>query len=140
MIKKVKTISVVIYNHRFARYVFVGGTTFILDLSLLIGLHGILHVDLAIATSAAYWIAIAYNFTLNRWWSFSASENNSLRKHLPPYLLLLGFNYIFTVLFVGFFSREMPYELAKAIAVPIQMVWTYPLFKKIFGSSKVTSD
>lgn len=134
MIKKAKTLTVVIYNHRFARYVFVGGTTFILDLGLLIILHSGLHINLAVATSVAYWVAIIYNFILNRWWAFSASENDRLRKHLPPYLLLLGFNYLFTVLFVGFFSRYMHYEIAKAIAVPIQMTWTYPLYKKIFSA------
>ena len=133
MIKKLRVLSIKLYNHHFVRYVFVGGTTFIIDLGLLVLLHGFLHVNLAIATSIAYWVAIAYNFTMNRWWAFSASENNSLRKHLPPYLVLLGFNYLFTVLFVGYFSRVMPYELAKVIAVPTQMIWTYPLFKKIFS-------
>lgn len=132
MIKRIRTLTFVLYNHRFVRYVFVGGTTFILDLSLLVLLHGLAHVNLAVATSIAYWLAIIYNFALNRWWSFSASQNSSLRKHLPPYLLLLGFNYLFTVLFVGFFSRYMHYEIAKVIAVPIQMIWTYPLFKRIF--------
>jgi putative flippase GtrA len=123
-----------LYHHHAIRYLFVGGTTFILDLSLLILLHGYIHMNLAIATTIAYWVAVVYNFTLNRSWTFSAAEDNSLRKHLPPYVLLLGFNYLFTVLFVGFFSRYIHYELAKVIAVPIQMVWTYPLYKKIFVS------
>jgi putative flippase GtrA len=136
MIKKIKALSSDLYNHRFIRYVFVGGTTFVLDISLLVLLHSFLHINLAIATSLAYWIAIIYNFILNRWWAFSASENSSLRKHLPPYLVLLGFNYLFTVLFVGFVSRVIAYELAKVIAVPIQMIWTYPLYKRIFNPIK----
>lgn len=120
------------YNNHVLRYLFVGGTTVIIDTGLLIVFHGLLHINLAIATSMSYWIAVCYNFTLNRRWTFSANENRSLRKHLPPYLILLGFNYAFTVLFVEFFSRIVPYEVAKIISIPIQMTWTYPLYKRIF--------
>jgi putative flippase GtrA len=130
--QKIKQAALSLYYHHGIRYLFVGGTTFIIDLGLLIILHGFIHINLAVATSASYWLAICYNFILNRWWTFSASENSSLKKHLPPYLLLLGFNYMFTVLFVVFVSRILPYEVAKIIALPIQMSWTYPLFKKIF--------
>ena len=63
MIKRARTLSIKLYNHHFVRYVFVGGTTFIIDLGLLVLLHGFLHVNLAIATSIAYWVAIAYNFS-----------------------------------------------------------------------------
>jgi putative flippase GtrA len=132
MSDKLKSLTVQLYKHHFIRYLFVGGTTFILDFTLLVLLHGFMHVNLAVATSIAYWTAVAYNFSLNRWWTFSASENSTLREHLMPYGILLGFNYLFTVLFVGLASRAMPYELAKIIAVPIQMVWTYPAFRRIF--------
>jgi len=117
------------YKHRLIRYVFVGGTTFIVDLGLLVFLHKKVGFGLAMATSIAYWVAIAYNFLLNRTWTFSITEKESLKKHLVNYLLLLGFNYIFTVLFVTVVSRHINFALAKAIAVAIQTTWTYKVYK-----------
>ncbi|HUD10498.1 MAG TPA: GtrA family protein [Candidatus Saccharimonadales bacterium] len=130
-----------IYKHHFARYVVVGGTTFIIDISILIFLHGHVHINLAVATTIAYWTSIIYNFCLNRWWSFSASEKDSLHKHLIPYAVLLGFNYLFTVIFVGLVSHVMYYGLAKVLAVAISMSWTYFIYRDvIFIKKKPLAD
>lgn len=118
------------YKHNFVRYLFVGGSTFILDLGLLILLHEEFNINVPIATSVAYWVSIAYNFSLNRYWTFNNEERESLRRHLTAYLLLLGFNYLFTVIFVSLMSQVIYVGLAKILAVPIQMLWTYPCYKR----------
>ena len=124
-----------LYRHSFVRYVFVGGSTFIIDLGLLVVLHEHLNLPLAVATTISYWTAIAYNFTLNRSWTFSATDKKNLSKHLIFYLALLGFNYLFTVIFVSVASHHINYALAKVIAVAIQIPWTYYLYKtKVFVS------
>jgi putative flippase GtrA len=130
MIHKSHAFFVYLYNHHFVRYLFVGGSTFVIDLGLLIFLKEKLHLRLVVATSISYWTSITYNFCLNRWWTFSASENTSLKRHLVSYALLLGFNYVFTVVFVSTFSHFMNYSLAKVISVAIQMTWTYYIYKK----------
>jgi len=117
-------------GNRFIRYVFVGGTTFGMDIILLYLLHGKLDISLGIATSIAYWAAIIYNFFLNRSWTFSLRDKRNLHKHIGSYLTLLTFNYIFTVLFVSLASHSINYLLAKAIAVLIQMSWTYYIYKR----------
>lgn len=129
MIKKTSAFIVFLYHHNFIRYLFVGGTTFIIDIGTLFVLHGKLQVNIAIATSIAYWLSVIYNFSLNRWWTFSASENNKLRHHLMAYGVILGINYLFTVIFVSFVSRHINYAAAKTIAVAIQVTWTYPVYK-----------
>jgi len=85
----------------------------------------------AIATTIAYWISIIYNFALNRYWTFSAWERESLRRHLSAYLVLLGFNYLFTVITVSLLSHIIYFGLAKVIAVAIQITWTYPIYKNV---------
>src|SRR4030095_1383088 len=127
--KEVRGFVGYLYRHPFVRYLFVGGTTFIIDFSLLFFLHEIAHINLAVATSIAYWTSIAYNFTLNRWWTFSASENRKLHEHATTYLVLLGFNYIFTVIFVSLVSQHIYFATAKIIAVGIQISWTYLIYK-----------
>lgn len=117
------------YEHPLVRYIFVGGTTFVLDLGLLIILHKPVGLGLALATSIAYWAAIAYNFFLNRSWTFSIKEKEDLSKHLVNYLALLAVNYLFTVAFVTLASRHINFAIAKAIAVVIQTSWTYKVYK-----------
>src|SRR5215510_6563378 len=99
MIKKTKFLVRYLYNHPVIRYLFVGGTTFMIDEGLLILLHGVLQVWLPLALFGSFCIAFAYNFCLNRWWTFSAAENKSLRQHIIPYTALFIFNLIFTVIF-----------------------------------------
>ncbi|MCA9332276.1 GtrA family protein [Candidatus Saccharibacteria bacterium] len=127
--KKVKPFLLFLYKHHFIRYLFVGGSTFIIDFSILYILHEHLYVKIAAATSIAYWVSITYNFLLNRYWTFDIREKESLQKHITTYLLLLIFNYFFVVLFVSGASHYINFIIAKAIAVAIQMTWTYYLYK-----------
>ncbi len=129
--EKVKHISKTLYNHSFVRYIVIGGTTFAIDFFLLVLLHGVLNVNLFIATTIAYWTSIAFNFVANRYWTFGATETH-IAKHLGAYMLLLGANYVFTVLFVtGMTHLGMHYTVAKVLAVGIQISWTYVAYKKI---------
>jgi putative flippase GtrA len=118
-----------LYNHHFVRYLLVGGTTFVLDFGILVLLHGVMNIGIAAATSVAYWLSIIYNFILNRYWTFDSREKDSLQRHITTYFFLLVINYFFVVIFVSYASGHINYIEAKAIAVIIQMIWTYPVYK-----------
>lgn len=138
---KVKETTMFLYRHHFVRYLLVGGTTFVIDFGLLFTLHGKLGFGIAASTSVAYWTSIIYNFVLNRYWTFDAWEKQSLQHHITSYLLLLIINYLFAVTFVSFMSTHINYIYAKAIAVIIQMIWTYPVYKKyIFVKKEPAQD
>jgi putative flippase GtrA len=128
-LEKTKGLIKFLYQHPVLRYIFVGGSTFVIDFCLLVILHGKLDLNLAVATTIAYWTSIIYNFILNRRWTFSAADNTRLRDHLPTYLIMLGLNYLFTVLFVSVVSHHINYAIAKAIAVLTQTTWTYFIYK-----------
>ena len=134
--KRVASLARYTYSNHFVRYVFVGFSTFIIDFGLLLLLHGFWDIDLVVATSIAYWLSIMYNFTLNRWWTFSNTDRQNLRKNLTGYLLLLGFNYLFTVIFVKLASNHINYGLAKVMAVGIQVSWTFPVYKYVVFAKK----
>lgn len=135
-LEKLRRTAGSLYRHRFVRYLFVGGSTFVLDFGILILLHGQLDVGIAAATSVAYWISIVYNFILNRYWTFDAREKDSLQRHITTYFLLLVANYFFAVIFVSYASDHINYVWAKAIAVIIQMIWTYPVYKHYIFTEK----
>lgn len=127
--EKTKALAGILYRHRFMRYLAVGGTTFMLDEGLLILLHGKFNIWLPLATFVAYIVSFVYNFSLNRWWSFSAAEANSLRRHIVPYTALFIFNLVFTVVAVSLLSHVMNYALAKPLVVIAQTTWNYFIYK-----------
>jgi putative flippase GtrA len=128
------------FSGSFMRYLFVGTTTVAIDFVLLVLLHGKLGINISIATSIAYWVSIAYNFILNRFWTFSVSEKDDLHKHIMFYLVLLGFNYLFTVVFVTFVSKYIDYTIAKVLAITFQITWTYPVYKKVIFVHKPANN
>lgn len=119
-----------LYRHHFVRYLFVGGTTFSIDFGVLVFSHEILNINLLVATSIAYWTSIAYNFSLNRWWTFEKSENNKLSQNALLYGCLLAFNYAFVVVAVGVLSTFIYYGACKIVATIITTFWTYFIYKK----------
>jgi putative flippase GtrA len=129
--QKAKELTLYLYRHHFTRYLVVGGTTFIIDFGLLVLFHGKFGFNIAVATSISYWTSIIYNFILNRYWTFDAREKESLKRHLSIYFFLLLANYLFAVIFVSYMSHHISYIIAKAIAVLIQMIWTYPVYQKV---------
>jgi putative flippase GtrA len=134
---KVRKTARYFYKHRFIRYLFVGGTTFVIDFALLFFLHDTLSTTITFATSAAYWISIVYNFLINRHWTFDANEKANLKRHITTYFILLVGNYFFSVIFIAIASSFMYFMLAKVLAVAIQMTWTYYLYKNyIFTKTK----
>ena len=140
MVQKTSHFLLYLYRHNFVRYLIVGGSTFTLDFGILIFLHGKLGFGIAASTSVAYWLSIVYNFILNRYWTFDAREKESLQRHITSYFLLLIVNYFFVVTFVSFASDYMNYIIAKVIAVIIQMIWTYPVYKNVIFHNKNTSS
>ncbi len=94
---------------------------------------------LSIATTISYWIAVLYNFSLNRWWTFSANENRNLHKHLFAYGILLASNYVFTVVFLELTANSIGYAIAKPVSIPIQMIWNYYVYKNLIFK-KVKAD
>ena len=113
------------------RYVAIGGTTFAIDFFLLVFLHAVFHVPVLVAATISYWTSIAFNFFANRVWTFGATETH-IAKHAVSYSLLLGFNYLFTIAFIGITGHfRLHYTIAKIIAVAVQTSWTYVIYKKV---------
>lgn len=129
-----------LYRHHFIRYLFVGGTTFLIDVGILIFCHEVLNISLEIATTISYWVSVIYNFCFNRWWTFSASEEKALHEHAMLYGLLLAGNYMFTLVFVTTISHFLYYGLVKILATGIQIIWTYPLYKYVIFKQSATQS
>lgn len=119
------------YSRSFRRYIFVGVSTVAIDYLVLFVLRNMLSVRLVYAVSIAYWTSIAYNFTLNRYWSFEASSG-MVPKQLFLYGCLLLFNYFVTLGVVwSLESIGLSEYIAKLFALGMTITWTYVFYKKI---------
>ncbi len=123
-------------SQSFRRYLFVGFSTVAIDYILLALLRNVFSSSLVYAVSIAYWTSIAYNFLLNRHWSFGATEG-LVPKQIFLYGMLLVFNYLITLLVVwGLESFGMSEYIAKLFALGLTITWTYVLYKKIVFTVK----
>ncbi|HSW66703.1 MAG TPA: GtrA family protein [Bacillota bacterium] len=127
----VKQISRKLYEHSLIRYIAIGGSTFALDLGILILLHGFLGVNVLVAATISYWGSTIFNFLANRFWTFGAT-NTHIAKHAVSYGVLLGVNYLFTLGFIAITTHfGLHYTIAKIVSVAIQTSWTYVIYKKV---------
>lgn len=112
------------------RYAFVGASTFALDLGLLVALHELGHLSVVVAATISYWTSIAYNFMMNRQWTFETTA--SIRRHAVAYGLLLLTNYAVTIGLIALLGTvHINYAVTKIIAVVISASWTYLAYKKL---------
>jgi putative flippase GtrA len=127
--KDIQALVKTLYNHRFLRYLAVGGTTFIISEGLLVILHGGFKLWLPLATVLAYTVSFVYNFCLNRWWTFSSADSKNLKQHLVPYAALFIFNLVFSAITVPILSHFINYAIAYPLVVILQTTWTYYIYK-----------
>jgi putative flippase GtrA len=99
-----------------------------LDISTLFVLHGLLGVNLAVATSIAYVTGLVSNYLVNRRLVFS-SEGPHARSAMR-YGLLVLFNYLATIIIVTIAtSAGIPYLIGKFVAVGGTLIWNFLAYR-----------
>lgn len=118
----------ILTQHSLLRFLLVGGLSFVVDFGLLFLLGEVLGVPVWIAASVAFWSAVAVNFTLNRFFTFSAQ--NPTGWSLVRYGTVLGVNYLVTLLVLtGAENIGVHYLAAKILVVGVQTVTNYLLYR-----------
>lgn len=132
--------AVVLYNNRVARFLLVGGLSFVLDLGLLVLLHEVFGVALWAATPIAFIVSLVFNFLLQRAFTFRATNKKSISAF--KYLLLVAFNIVVTdLIVVGFDALGWSYVYGKTIATGLTTVWNYFLYRHwIFRRTSQATD
>lgn len=119
--------------HSLVRYLGIGLSSFIIDFGLLVGLRDLVGTPLWLATSVGFWASVIFNFLANRHLAFAAS--GGLHVHAARYGILLGANYLVTLLVVSLFARlGLGYQVGKVVAVAGTTCWNYLLYRCwVFG-------
>ncbi|MGN7201086.1 GtrA family protein [Arthrobacter sp. SAFR-044] len=120
--------SKIVLNSELARFIIVGGISFVIDLGLLMLLHEVFLVDLLIATPVAFLISLAFNYALQRVFTFRAENGKSVS--FIKYCLLVAFNTVAVDVIVNFVDwLGAGYQIGKVIATILTTAWNFLLYK-----------
>lgn len=113
-----------IYHHSAARYLFIGGLSFLVDFGILALLHSVFGVPVWLATAIAFLASFAFNYSLQRAFSFSSGASHG--RTLAKYVALLAFNTVATVLIVAALDASvLGWGGGKVASTLATTVWNY---------------
>ncbi len=113
------------------KFILAGGTATGLNLALLFIFHGLLKLELLVATSAAFILSFLVSFALQKFWTFRDSRQDKMVGQLFVYMgnacIGLGLNgYLMHILVEKFLVW---YLLAQIIVSLVIAVWNFLVYK-----------
>ena len=124
-------------KHTGIRYLFVGGTSYVFELSSLLLIH-YLTGSRALATAISFWIGFFIAFVLQKLVAFQeySKEAKALTKQGTLYGVLNFCNYIFTIAFVSVFPDKY-LIVSRTVALVMMSSWNYVIYRKIIFRNSV---
>ncbi|MDD2656009.1 MAG: GtrA family protein [Patescibacteria group bacterium] len=128
MIKKILQYALSV-RHQFTKYFIVGFSGLFLDLATLIFFKEFFGLNATIAVILNQILMLTYNFLLNKYWSFKNKEMP--HRQIVRYLVLAGFNYLFSVGVMYLFNHilEFDYRLVRIATIAVMVMWNFFLYK-----------
>lgn len=118
-------------SHRFVRFCLVGGATACIHIGLALALVNILSLGPVIASSIGFVCAVAFNYVMQKTWSFDSNVPHRRALTLYTLVVVSGFAINAVVIYVGTSVLETPFLLSQAVAVVIIVTWNFVMFSKI---------
>jgi putative flippase GtrA len=121
-------------QHQIIRYLFIGGLSFVIEISILFTLNQLLHVPPTISVAISFWVGFIVAYILQKLITFQNKEKSkrALAKQLAGYTLLVLWNYGFTLLVVELFQNNISVVVLRTIVIVITTIWNYALYKILF--------
>lgn len=123
------------------RYVFIGGTSYLIELGCIFILNTIINSPV-IAVGIGFWLGLGVSFLLQKVFAFKNTSKNLKQLSIQSfyYLLLVAFNYSFTLLLVWQLSNHIGLFSARTIALIVTTIWNYFLYKNVIFKQKPTFE
>ena len=121
-------------QHQIIRYLFVGGFSFVIEITLLYILNRTFHISAAISVTISFWVGFIVAYVLQKLVAFQNKEKSRrvITIQIIGYSLLVLWNYGFTILVVELFHSSVSVVVLRTIVIAITTVWNYALYKKLF--------
>ena len=117
---------------RFLKVMVVGAIGFVVDFGTLNLLVLVFGLDVLVANTVSFSLAVLSNFTWNRLWTYPDSRSKPIRAQLVQFtsvnIIGWGINTLVLWLLTPFFTDmvgELGYNIAKAIATIIVLFWNF---------------
>jgi putative flippase GtrA len=125
---------------QFFRYLICGGTSTLVDMTVLYCLTHFAHTNHLVATPIAYVTGTVTNYTLNTLLVFKSSGN--IKKEFPTFAAIGIIGLLWTEIFMWLFVNVLGTYImvAKIIAVIFVLNWNFFMRKKFVFSSKTAAE
>ncbi|PLX20855.1 hypothetical protein C0584_03660 [Candidatus Parcubacteria bacterium] len=122
--------TIIANKKQFAKYFITGVSGFILDILSLYFLKEYLHLAAAQSVMINQIFILFYIFLLNKYWSFNS--NNGGLAELKRYLVVVFGNYLFSIVWIWFFSDliGLYYLAVRTVNIALAVSWNFVLYKK----------
>lgn len=123
------------FNSKLVRYLLVGGTSFVVEISSLYVLHHVAHLSPTISVAISFWIGFIVAFVLQKTVTFRNKDTKAkdLSAQLLLYSMLVLFNYVFSLSMVYAFSDIAPVIAIRTFTIIAITAWNFILYGKIFA-------
>lgn len=124
------------------RYLVIGVGAYFIEMSFLYALKraGMNNVE---AVAISFWVSLITTFILQKFITFRdvARSRKHLTRQVILYLLLVLFNYTFTLLIVAGIGQKISVFIARTLTIICTTVWNYYFYKThIFSDYKKAKD
>ncbi len=124
---------------QFFRFIFVGGTAFLIDFSIYFALVNYLSINYLISAAIAFFISVLVNYYLSTSWVFNQSqiENRAIEFNLFLAISIVGL--IFTEILLYIFTDicSINYLISKIISSILVLFWNFSARRVMFYGKKI---
>jgi len=114
------------------KYLFVGGSAFLIEYGLFLILNSTLNL-LILANVISFIVALVYSFILHQKWTFAGDHKHDFKKQAVSYLLLACVNVVLTSFIITFLVDSLgvlPF-VAKIICMLLVVAWNFLILNRI---------
>lgn len=114
-------------RREFAKYFIIGISGVVLDMATLILFKEVFGWSAVFSVIIIQAMMLVYVFYLNKYWTFRNKEIP--HKQIVKFLILAGFNYIFSVSMMYFLEQVFDYRLVRLATIAVMVSWNFFLYK-----------
>lgn len=125
-------------NHR---YILIGGLVYLLEIFIIVMVQT-LGYSAVLAVALSYWSGLVASFLLHKLFTFK--DRRVHRKILLPqiaaFVLLVLFNFGFTLLMVKLLRHLMPVVIIRTVALGITTIWNLYIYRTRVFKNRISND
>lgn len=123
------------------RYLFVGGLAYVIEMSSLYVLHKFSNLSAIGAVAVSFWVGFLTAFLLQKILTFKNHDKRAkaIFTQIILYSLLVGFNYIFSLLMVAILANNINVFIVRTLTIIIVTCWNFYIYRTFIFSSSPTN-